>query len=157
MRRGIVILAAFLTLSAPVRAAEIPEDIKTYCEEVGEVNGIAPELLEAIAYCESGFQDHATNKAGTCFGLCQIYKKFHVERMERLGVSDIFDRKGNIMICGDILGELFEEHEDVGLVLLIYGGASDKTKERYLKDGTLPKWASRIINKSIEYEKGETK
>lgn len=152
-RRGLAVLLAMSLVSAPVHASEIPEDIRTYCEEIGAEKGIAPELLEGLAYCESGFQDHAVNKQGTCHGLCQIFTKYHKARMERLGVSDIYDRRGNILIAGDILGELFEQYEDVGYVLLVYGGASDATKERYLENGTLPKWAQRIIDKSIEYEK----
>ena len=151
MRRLIPVLI-ILILSSHVQAAEIPEDIRIYCEEEGAKNNVAPAFLEGLAYCESGFDDHAVNKAGTCFGLCQIYKKFHIARMERLGVTDIYDRWGNIAVAADLLGELFEEYEDPGMVLLVYGGASEKTKQKYTNTGKLPKWAQRILNQSIKYE-----
>lgn len=153
MRKGMIIAALIMSVSVPVHATEIPEDIRIYCEEEGAKNNVAPAFLEGLAYCESGFNDHAVNKAGTCFGLCQIYKKFHIARMERLGVTDIYDRWGNIAVAADLLGELFEEYEDPGMVLLVYGGAGKATKKKYLETGKLPKWAQRIINKSIEYEK----
>lgn len=151
MRRLIPVLI-ILILSSHVQAAEIPEDIRAYNEEAEEATNVSRYLLAGLEYCESGFNDHAVNKAGTCFGLCQIYKRFHVARMERLGVADIYDRRGNIMVAADLLGELFKEYEDVGVVLLVYGGASEKTKQKYMNTGKLPKWAQRILNQSILYE-----
>ena len=153
MRKRVIIAALILAMSVPVHAAEMPEDIRQFNEEAEAETNVSRHLLGGIEYWESGFQDHAVNKAGTCFGLCQIFKRFHIARMERLGVTDICDRRGNIMICADILRELYEEYEDTGMVLLVYGGASEGVKARYLKDGSLPKWAQRIIDKSIEYEK----
>lgn len=155
MRKGLIILVLTVLIMAPaqVHASEIPEDIRIFNEEAEELTNVSRHLLAGIEFWESGFQDHAVNKYGTCFGLCQIYKKYHTARMERLGVTDIYDRRGNIMICADILRELYEEYEDTGTVLLIYGGASETTKQRYLETGKLPKWAQRIIDKSIEYEK----
>ena len=153
MWKKLIVMILLIMMSMSARASEIPEDIRIYCEEEGAKNNVAPAFLEGLAYCESGFNDHAVNKAGTCFGLCQIYKKFHIARMERLGVTDIYDRWGNIAVAADLLGELFEEYEDPGMVLLVYGGAGKATKKKYLETGKLPKWAQRIIDKSIEYEK----
>ena len=152
-RRRLLILLMVLMLPMSAQAAEIPEDIRTYCEVAGEENNIAPSLLEAIAYTESGFNERAVNKAGTCFGLCQIYKKYHIKRMERLGVTDLFDKEGNIRVAADLLLELFETYEDVGAVLMKYNGATDKAINRYFETGKLPKYAQRVIDQSIQYEK----
>ena len=40
--------------------------------------------------------------------------------MERLGVSDLYDPYGNILVATDYLVELFEKHGDIGLSLMIY-------------------------------------
>lgn len=155
MRRLMLIIMALVLLPMTARAAEIPEDIKAYNEEAEATTNVSRYLLAGLEYCESGFDDHAVNKAGTCFGLCQVYKRFHIARMERLGVTDLYDRRSNIMVAADLLGELFQQYEDVGMVLMVYGGASGKAKKRYLQDGTLPKWARRILDQATEYERKE--
>jgi soluble lytic murein transglycosylase-like protein len=156
MRRvGSILIIAMLLMPVTVHAIEMPEDIRAYNAEAEAETSVSRYLLGGLEYWESGFNDHAVNKAGNCFGLCQINPKYHTARMERLGVKDICDRRGNIRVAADLLAELFEEHEDIGMVLLVYGGASEKAKARYLADGTLPRWAQRIIDKAQEYEREE--
>lgn len=99
---------------------EVPEDIEEFCKKYGKENGIAPELLEAIIWKESRFQPEAVNKS--CKGLMQVNIGCHKKRMDRLGVSDIYDPEGNIAVGSDYLRELFEANEDTATVLELYNG-----------------------------------
>lgn len=155
MRRGLIFFILLLLFPMRVQASEVPEDIKAYCEEIGAEYAICPELLEAIAYTESGFQQYAVNSAGTCHGLCQIYVGCHRARMKRLGVTDIYDKRGNILVAADLLSDLFEQYEDVGAVLMAYNGASTAQINRYIETGNLPRYAETILNQSMKYEEGE--
>lgn len=104
---------------------DIPLDIQDCVEWYGTMYGISPELLEAIAYKESRYNPKA--EAAGCVGLMQISKKWHKDRMERLGVTDedLYTVDGSMHIAADYLAELFEKYEDAGMVLMIYNGDSN--------------------------------
>lgn len=100
----------------------VPEEIERLCIQYGKENGIAPELLEAICWKESRFQADVVNASGTCHGIAQIHRGSHRARMERLGVTDLYDPKENLQVCADYLAELFEKYEDPETVLEFYNG-----------------------------------
>lgn len=141
----------FLLYAMPVYAEEIEdiwisEEIQEACVEYGEQYDICPELLMAIIEVESSGRTNATN--GDCSGLMQISVKWHQDRMERLGVSDIFDLRGNILVGCDYLSELFTEYEDVGTVLMVYHGERNATSKTELSS-----YASTILERSAELER----
>lgn len=153
MKKLAMVCILAITVSIPIKAnakdTYLSEDIQRYCEEIGEQYYICPELLEAIVEKESSGKSDAKN--GQCKGLMQIHDKFHKERMERLGVTDIHDEYGNILVGADYLAELFEEYEDVGYVLDIYSGNS-KADENYEK-GVLSSYAKSILTRSESLER----
>lgn len=108
----------------------VPEDVKTYCEEAQKEFCVCAELLEAIAFAESSFDSSAIN--GDCFGLMQISTKWHQERMSRLGVNDIYDTRGNIRVAADYLRELFQRFDgDLYKVLMTYNGDTSEGVSDY--------------------------
>lgn len=155
-RKFAIILAFFLIFAFSTETAAegketfISEKTMGYCEIYGSKYGICPELLMAIAETESSGNPRAEN--GDCKGIMQVSESFHKERMERLGVSDIFNESGNILVATDYLLELFEKYEDVGVVLMVYNG--DSNAEKYM-NGTanLSKYAQKILERSMELER----
>lgn len=131
----------------------IPEEIQEACERYGAEYDICPELLEAICYYESRYIADVSNK--DCKGLMQINEPVQKERMEKLGVTDIYDVDSNIHTGADLLGELFSEYKDVGTVLMLYHGEKDAVKKG--NAGKLSKYAQRIINKSEKLERAHGK
>ena len=127
----------------------IAAEYQTYCEEIGMQYGICPELLEAIMEAESSGNAHAQN--GSCKGLMQIYEKYHTDRMERLGVTDIFDARGNILVAADYLAELFCRYGDIGTVLMVYNGSSDALERGERADYT--EYAAKIMKRSEQLER----
>ena len=106
---GFVITFLISVLSANGFEADtyIAEEYQAYCEEIGEMYCVCPELLMAMIETESSGNPDATN--GTCKGLMQVSEKWHRDRMKRLGVKDIYDPYGNILVATDYLMELAEK------------------------------------------------
>ena len=117
--------------------------------EYGEAYGICPELLQALIETESSGNPRAVN--GACKGLCQIYEKYHRDRMERLGVCDLYDERENILIAADYLAELIKEYGEMSLVLDIYNGNS--TAQQNFDKGIISDYAGAILKRSEELER----
>ncbi len=131
---------------------KVPEDIEQLCTKYGEKNNIAPELLEALIFVESSFRESAVDGSGTCKGLCQVKPSVHSTRMKLLGVTNIFDKEGNISVGSDYLRELFEEYEDVPVVLALYNGDGRALEEGYISD-----YAQKIMKISQALERAKYK
>ena len=102
---------------------KIPPQVIEYCSNAGELYDISPEFLEAICWVESNCDPDAVN--GSCKGIMQVSDRWHYDRMERLGVTSIFDEEGNILVATDYLRELFDTYGcDDALVLMVYNGDS---------------------------------
>lgn len=145
---------AFMLQGVTVQArtevdTETPIEIQIACNKYGQQYGVCPELIEAIMYYESRYKADAQN--GTCKGLMQINEPCHRERMKKLGVTDIFDEEGNILVATDYLAELFEEYEDAGIVLAVYHGEKNAIKNA--SNGILSNYSKKILEKSEELER----
>ncbi len=134
-------------------ADAVPPEVRIACDFWGEQYNICPELLEAIAYHESRFDPSAVNK--TCVGIMQINTAAHQKRLERLDVKDIYDMSENIKVAADYLAELFEENEDVAVVLGLYHG--EKGAKRRAENGNLSAYVRKILEKSAEFERAHGK
>ena len=130
---------------------EIPEKVQEACEKYGEEYGICPELLEAICFKESRFHHTVVDPSFTCIGLMQIDATTHRKRMQRLGISDLFDIDNNVHVGADILSELFDYNEDASLVLMLYHG--EKNAYYKAKRGKISKYAKDILELSEELER----
>ena len=144
----IALTISMLPTSIPVPADDIPDDVRTCCEQYGEEYNIVPELLEAICWNESRFTADAEN--GTCKGIMQINVTSHKARIEKLGVTDIWDIDSNIHVGADYLAELFDSYEDVGAVLGSYHG--EKNAVSKAQKGQLSAYTKRILRRSAYYE-----
>ncbi len=127
----------------------IPEEYRQYCEEIGAKYAISPELLIAIIEKESSGQPQVYN--GNCKGLMQINEPYHRERMQKLGVTNIYDPYGNIMLGADYLLDLFLEYQETGTVLMVYNGSARAVERGEAVDYT--KYASEIIERTAFLER----
>lgn len=150
-----ILISVVLFLSFPLvgHANGIPEEIEGYAEEIGAEYGICPELLESIAYWESRFTADAVSKNGKYIGLMQVNPVVHKDRMEKLGVTDLKDPRGCMLVAADYLLELFEENEDIGTVLLKYSGTNKERIGVYEETGDMTKYAEKILALSEVYER----
>lgn len=138
-----------LDAASPCDETWIPEEYREYCEQIGMQYAIVPELLEAIMEQESSGQPQVYN--GACKGLMQINEPYHKDRMQKLGVTDIYDPYGNILVAADYLHELFVEYGDMGTVLMIYNGSSNAVAMG--EEGTYTTYASGIMSRTAALER----
>lgn len=136
--------------------AEMQEWIWNYCND----KNISSALVMAIIERESSCNSACIGDYGNSFGYMQIYKKWHIDRMEKLGVTDLLDGKQNIMVGVDYLLELFQENPNATWVLNAYNGgrayANKKSDTDYSVD-VLDRSAvlERLFEKEIREQKGE--
>ena len=83
--------------------------------------------------------------------MMQISGRWHTDRMERLGVTDIYDVDGNIHVGTDYLAELFEEYGEVTTVLMVYHGERNAVEKS--ENGEISKYADWILTRSAELER----
>lgn len=138
----------FISTAQPV-GTYISLEAQEACVKYGEEYGICPELLMAIIERESAGQADAEN--GGCKGLMQISDRWHTDRMERLGVTDIYDVDSNIHVGADYLAELFEKYGEVTTVLMVYHGERNAVEKS--ENGEISKYADWILTRSAELER----
>lgn len=151
----IAALAIFAQHPLGSEAFDIPAEVREAAEKAGERYGICPELLEAIAYEESRFTSDVVSKNGKYIGLMQVNPTIHQERVERLG-ADLKDPDGAMEVAADYLTELFQKYEDVGAVLIAYGG-SEARIEAYEASGSLPGYVAKVLERAEMYERAHGK
>lgn len=122
-------------------------DLQDYIFEVCDRYSIDPAVIVTMIERESRFKADSIGDNGRSFGLMQIQKRWHGERMERLGVTDLLDPKQNILVGTDYLHELLGEMKGMTWALMAYnGGPSYANTMR--KNGMVSNYAKEIITLS---------
>ena len=134
---------------AETRETWISDDAYSYCYEIGNQYNICPELLMAVIEKESSGQSDARN--GNCIGLMQISSIWHQNRMMRLGATDLYCERDNILVAADYLSELFQKYKEPSLVLDIYNGNSNAM--RNYECGVISDYAGKILERASELER----
>lgn len=101
----IIALSITFTSTAQTTGSFISDEAQESCVKYGEEYGICPEMLMAMIEKESSGRPDV--ESGGCKGLMQISDRWHKDRMERLGVTDIYSVDGNVHVGADYLSELF--------------------------------------------------
>lgn len=133
---------------------DIPMDVQESAQFYGDMYGICPELLEAIAFAESSYIPTAEN--GSCVGLMQINLdcEDQILRMESFGLSgeDMVEVDASMVVAASYLRELFEDYEDPAEVLIRYNG--DRTGlRRYRESGEISAYAMKVLELSEKLER----
>ena len=101
--------------------------------QIAEQYSIEPSLILAVAQKESHYQPDV-NGSGA-IGLMQIIPSCHVERISRLGITDIWDPYSNLLIGADLIAELLCKYKDPGLALMCYNMGEGKALYKYSNNG----------------------
>ena len=147
-----IIPAIAIALSVSINAAamdyEIPAEVQTACDKYGEEYDISPELLLAIIRYESCYVPDVSN--GNCKGLMQINTPYHKNRMQELGITDIYDIDSNIHVGADYIAELYEDYDDYGIVLGIYHGETNAVINA--EKGNYSKYTKKVLEYAADLE-----
>lgn len=115
---------------APVEKDYFNPDIPLTYEEqnllrnAAEEFGVPYELALALIEKETDFRN-VIGDDGASIGYMQVAAKWHRDRMERLGVTNLFDPDGNFRVGLDFLSELYDKYSDWGMALTVYNMGHD--------------------------------
>ena len=103
---------------------ELQELVWKACEETG----CPYELALSVIFCESAYLN-VNGDNGNSIGYMQIQPRWHYDRMERLGVTDLSDPLSNFRVGCDLLAELIEKYVSVEAALTCYNTGSPGTSK----------------------------
>lgn len=140
-------IAVAMTVHAEERV-EVPEDVKEISEELGQRYNMCPEVIQSISWIESRFDPQA--ESGGCVGIMQVSPRWHKDRMERLGVTDLKDARQNMTVAVDYLAEMLVDGEDMEEALMQYHGESHISER--LNAGEMSEYVAAVLELSAELE-----
>lgn len=96
---------------------------QSYVDEIAALyfQDLDTSMVKALIYTESRYQPEVSSSAGAV-GLMQVIPYYHAWRMEKYGMSDIWDPYTNILVGMDLLDELYQKYGNWYDVLYFYSG-----------------------------------
>lgn len=148
MNRAIVFAVAFAATTSSEKSMDtyIDAEYQSYVCEIAEEYNLEPELIVAMIETESSGKADAVSSA-KCIGLMQVSPKWHKDRMERLGVTDLTDPYGNILVGCDFVAELFGKYNDVHTVLMAYNEGEYHGAIERAENGDYSNYAKKIVKR----------
>lgn len=118
------------------------KELQHYIIEKSHENGISPAIIMAMIDQESDFDIADIGDDGQAYGLMQIWPKWHYERMQRLGCTDLLNPYHNVTVGIDYLCELLNKYGDMAKALTAYN--------RGHYSGTVTEYAKAVLEKADE-------
>ena len=124
---------------------EVQDVIFAECEK----HGISPALVVAIIERESRYNTEAVGDKGKSFGLMQIKKICHEQRIEKLDCNNLFDPVQNVKVGIDYLAELKQKNGNIFWQLMAYNGGASYADGK-AAEGVITEYATEIIARAYE-------
>jgi len=128
---------------------DVPLDYELQYHIINEskMYDIDPAIVFAMIERESDFREDVIGDNGKSFGLMQIQKRWHEERMEKLGVTDLINPYENVMVGIDYLAWQLDRYDgDMAKALTAYNAGHFK--------GTVTNYAKGVLERSAEMTEG---
>lgn len=133
----------------PVALFDVPldEKLQLHIIDEAEEHGIDPAIVMAMAYRESTYRADAIGDNGNSYGLLQVQPRWHYERMQKLGCTDLLDPYQNVTVAIDYLAEQINQ----------YGGDLAKGLTAFNRgsyNGTVTQYAKSVMAIAEELKEG---
>lgn len=101
---------------------DVPLDasLQEHIIEEADRHGIDPAIVIAMAFKESGYNEKSIGDDGNSYGLLQVQPKWHYDRMQKLGCTDLLDPYQNVTVGVDYLAEQIGRYGDLAKGLTAY-------------------------------------
>lgn len=129
----------------------LPHDLQDHIFSECEKHNISPAIIIAIIERESKCDAQAVGDGGNSQGLMQIQRRWHEERMERLGCDDLLDPFQNVTVGIDYIAELKGTDDDLYWVLMAYNGGFQYAN-RSMEKGVYSDYALEVTERAAELE-----
>ena len=150
--------AAVMELDYNKHVKDIPLDFKfqTYINDVCKSYEIAPEIVFAMIAKESNYNAEEIGDNGESYGLMQVQKHWHEDRMDELDVNDLLDPYQNVLVGVDYLAELLGYYDgNIEKALTAYNAGATGAYNNYFRHGiTASEYAEEIIENSKKIDEG---
>lgn len=116
----------------------LDKELQNYIINQCHAKGIDPAVIMAMIDRESDYDPSNMGDGGRAYGLMQIHPRWHSERMQRLGCTELLDPYHNVTVGIDYLAELYSKYGDIAKALTAYNQGSYK--------GTVTQYAKAVLN-----------
>lgn len=130
---------------------DIPYNIQEWIIKYCYDRNISPYLVMAIIEVESGCNTKAEGDDGMSIGYMQIQPRWHQDRMDKLGVTDLRNPYQNIKVGVDLLLELFHQNPSLDWVLHAYNGGVEYANKMEMKE-QISDYADKVMRLAYELE-----
>ena len=113
----------------------LPEKMQIYIRCLCKQYDVPYALVLAMIERESGYVFDAVGDDGNSIGYMQVYEKWHIDRMERLGVNDLKNPYHNVLVGIDFLSYLLEKYGTVQDALAAYNYGERGAREHLWNNG----------------------
>ena len=120
--------------------AEVQRQLWQACEETG----LTYELALAVIWKETDFRN-VVGDGGESFGYMQVQPRWHQERMDRYGVTDLMDPYSNFLVGCDYLAELAGRDRGLEWMLHAYNGGPAYAN-KMAQAGEISQYAKDVLN-----------
>lgn len=137
---------------------EFPEVVQAYLWRLCRERGLDYYTVVALIERESGYRKDAVGDSENSYGYGQVYKIWHLERMNEEEALDLTNPYCNLRVCTSYLEEITEEYGESGThcVLMVYNMGEQGAKKLW-KDGIYSTEYSRVIMERAQEIKQELK
>lgn len=115
-----------------------------YIDEVASSYGLSPQLIKSLIQVESRWDPNAVDPTGSYVGLMQISTRWQADRAKRLGVMNMMDPYGNILIGTSYLADTLKETGDLAWALMIYNEGYKSAYQKHCA-GVVSAYASEVM------------
>lgn len=127
----------------------LSEECQAACRKAAARYGLDPYLLMAMVEKESSGDPDVESPDGD-IGLLQVNPKWHLDRMERMGVSDLTDPEGNIMVAADYFRELLNGNKQNTALALMKFNMNHARAEELIDRGIISEYAQEVMERAYE-------
>lgn len=104
--------------------------------------GVPYTLMLALVWRETGYRN-VVGDNGASEGYCQVQRRWHGARMERLGVTDLMDPSGNFQVACDYMADLLALYSTEDALTVYNSGSPGKSA-----------YSAAVLDKMAELERG---
>ena len=117
--------------------------------------GVPYELAIAVVWKESRFRNISGDN-GEASGYMQIWKRWHSNRMQELGVSDLNDYESNFRVGCSYLGELLDRYGNTHKALMAYNAGENGAAEMWAQGYASSGYSREVVQYMEDLQYGES-
>ena len=115
--------------------------------------GISTNVVMGCIRVESNFQTQIMGDKGKAYGLMQVQKQWHKERMKKVGATNLLDPYDNVAVGIDYLAELYGIYGNYHKALMAYNGGHAYCKRRVRAGLVNSPYSRRVMNYAEDFKK----